>query len=91
MELTKPTKIWVGKGKDNQYGVTANICLSDIPKDLIFEAKNGKKYLTVFINELKEDDENGNRYCLFCLPKQQPKPIAEPQPQATADNDEIPF
>lgn len=37
-----------------------DICLTDIPKDRIKEARNGKKYLKVEVGELREKDEREN-------------------------------
>lgn len=37
-----------------------NICLSDIPKDLIRKAGNGKSYINLNVSELRETDERGN-------------------------------
>ena len=39
---------------------TGSICLSDIPKDKITTAKNGKKYLAVTVWENDEADKYGN-------------------------------
>lgn len=41
-----------------------NICLSDIPRDLIREAGNGKKYINLDVRELRETDERGNDHCV---------------------------
>lgn len=37
-----------------------DICLTDIPKERIKEARNGKKYLKVEVGELREKDEHDN-------------------------------
>ena len=39
---------------------TGSICLSDIPKEAITTAKNGKKYLSVTVFENDEADRYGN-------------------------------
>lgn len=39
---------------------TGSICLSDIPKDKITVAKNGKKYLNVTVFENDQPDRYGN-------------------------------
>lgn len=36
-----------------------DICLSDIPKDRIKTANNGKKYLKAFVNPRKAPDQDG--------------------------------
>ena len=43
----------------NFYG---SICLSDIPKELIFEAKNGKKYLNIDVYERREVGQYGDTH-----------------------------
>lgn len=42
--------------------ININICLSDIPKDLIRKAGNGKSYINLNIGELKQTDERGNNH-----------------------------
>jgi hypothetical protein len=37
-----------------------NICLTDIPKELIRRAGNGKCYINLNVSELREADERGN-------------------------------
>lgn len=43
----------------NFYG---SICLSDIPKDLITHGKNGKKYLSIVVNERREVGKYGHTH-----------------------------
>lgn len=46
------------------------ICLSDIPRDLIREGNNGKKYISLSVGELKSPDEHGNdHYVSVYVPK----------------------
>ena len=40
----------------NRYG---SICLSDIPRELITTSKNGKKYLNIEVNELRQPSQYG--------------------------------
>lgn len=40
----------------NLYG---SICLSDIPKELITTSKNGKRYLNIEVNELRQPSQYG--------------------------------
>lgn len=40
----------------NLYG---SICLSDIPRELITTSKNGKKYLNIEVNELRQPSQYG--------------------------------
>lgn len=44
---------------DNYFG---SICLSDIPKELITTAKNGKKYLSVVVNRRREIGQYGHTH-----------------------------
>lgn len=37
-----------------------DICLTDIPREKIKEARNGKKYLKIEVGELREKDEKEN-------------------------------
>lgn len=36
-----------------------SICLSDIPKDLITTAKNGKKYLNIEVKQMRQPSQYG--------------------------------
>lgn len=51
---------------DNFYG---SICLSDIPKELITTAKNGKKYLNVVINRRREVGQYGHTHYIKAYAK----------------------
>ena len=46
--------------------INCSICLSDIPADRIklFD-KNGKKYLSIVVAELREADEYGNTHSIY--------------------------
>ena len=57
---------------------TGFICLSDIPKELIRKAENGKLYLSISIgNSIDKEtgairvDDKGNDYWLSCSPKKE--------------------
>lgn len=65
------------------YGV-ANICLSDIPKESIKVASNGKKYVRVCVKALKdtEIDDNGdvvNTHCLYMAQSREEKDAKTPK------------
>lgn len=46
------------------------ICLTDIPRDLIREGNNGKKYISLNVGELQRPDEHGNdHYVSVYVPK----------------------
>lgn len=44
--------------------IVIDICLTDIPKELITEAKNGKKYLRLVLNERKSEGKYGETHTL---------------------------
>ena len=49
-----------------------DICLSDIPKELIKTANNGKKYLKAIINPRQQADRDGyDHYIAAFVPKDQ--------------------
>jgi hypothetical protein len=70
------TKTYIGKGKViGQYGtVRLNLELTKIDKSLIFESKSGKKFLNIYVNGLREKDQDGNTLSVYTLPKQQTRP-----------------
>ena len=41
-----------------------NICLTDIPKELIRRASNGKAYINLNVSELRDIDERGNDHTI---------------------------
>ncbi|MBQ5620025.1 MAG: hypothetical protein IIU94_03535 [Alistipes sp.] len=45
--------------------INLSICLSDIPKDRIKLANNGKKYLAISVQDLREADEYGNTHSVY--------------------------
>ena len=47
--------------------ITASICLDKIPKDAgyIKIGKDGKKYISIVIAEMKEENEYGNTHYLY--------------------------
>lgn len=51
---------------ENFYG---SICLSDIPKELITTAKNGKKYLNVVVNQRREVGQYGHTHYIKAYAK----------------------
>lgn len=49
-----------------------SICLSDIPRGLIKEGSNGKKYINLNVGELRTPDDKGNdHYVSVYVPKAQ--------------------
>lgn len=54
--------------------ILLDICLSDIPKENIKTAQNGKKYIKLVLAEKREADERGNdHYIKVYVPKEQRK------------------
>ena len=51
---------------ENFYG---SICLSDIPKELITTARNGKKYLNVVVNQRREVGQYGHTHYIKAYAK----------------------
>lgn len=44
--------------------IIIDICLSEVPKELITEGKNGKKYLKLVLNERKSEGKFGETHTL---------------------------
>ena len=61
METQQTIYCGSGKTKEGKFGefFSISICLSDLPKEHITEAKNGKKYINLNINRKKEPDQYG--------------------------------
>lgn len=45
--------------------INCSICVSDIPRDRIKMAENGKKYISICVSERKEVDSYGNTHTIF--------------------------
>lgn len=45
--------------------ILGSICLSDIPREKIKAAANGKKYLNICIAERREADQYGNTHTIY--------------------------
>lgn len=56
--------------EQNLFG---SICLTDIPKELITTATNGKKYLTIVVNERREPSRYGHTHYIkaYCKKENQ--------------------
>ena len=52
----------------NFYG---SICLSDIPKRLIEDGKNGKKYLRIEVREMKQAGQYGDTHFIVASCKKE--------------------
>ena len=56
-----------------------DICLSDIPKERISTAANGKKYLKAMVSPRKQPDDKGyDHYIAVYVPKDQRNPDDKP-------------
>ena len=42
-----------------------SICVSDIPKELIKKADNGKLYMNICVSEMKQKDKFDNTHTVF--------------------------
>ena len=59
------TTIYCGSGKKiNDNFININLCLSDLPKEFITQASNGKKYIKLSLATRKETDQYGNTHSL---------------------------
>lgn len=45
--------------------INVSVCLTDLPKDKIKMAENGKKYISLTIRDLQTVDAYGNTHTLF--------------------------
>lgn len=45
--------------------ISVSICLSDIPKDKIKQATNGKKYINLVVAQRKEKSQYGETHTVF--------------------------
>lgn len=82
--------IYVGKGKESQYGTKINLCLDDMmvyADKNIDPAKNGKKYIRLDVNKMRQVDERGNTHTVK-VDTWKPKQEAN---QAPADKESVPF
>ena len=59
-------KTYVGKGKEHHEFALINfsVCLSDLPKESIFEY-NGNKYIKLTIAQMKKEDEYGKTHTVY--------------------------
>jgi hypothetical protein len=93
-EKQKP--VYIGNGvKQNDNWLKSSFCLSDIPKEHMFEY-NGKKYIKVNINIKDQPNEHGKDVNITVdtwKPDTEKKAAPKPAPVATVDIDEddLPF
>lgn len=92
-------KIYCGSGQTKNEGwQKVSICLSDLPKEFITTAKNGKKYISLNINKKKEADQYGKDLSVSVdtwkpEPQQQSKPAPPPMKNIIEEmkEDSLPF
>lgn len=51
--------------------INLGICLSDIPKERIVTAKNGKKYLNVTVDERRAEGKFGETHTVYLTPSKE--------------------
>tara|TARA_B110000908_G_scaffold170445_1_gene230049 strand:- start:3640 stop:3921 length:282 start_codon:yes stop_codon:yes gene_type:complete len=87
-------KIYVGSGKEKFDGdqVSVSVCLSDLPKDWIFEYNN-KKYVKLIVQKKREVDQYGKtHYVAIDTFKPDAKNSQSDTPPApTEPEDDLPF
>ena len=93
-ERQKP--IYIGNGvKQNDNWLKSSFCLTDIPKEHMFEY-NGKKYIKVNININDAQDKYGKDVSITVDtwkpdPNKKAAPKAAPVEMADIEEDELPF
>jgi hypothetical protein len=94
----KQKKIYIGNGvKKNEGWLTSSLCLTDIPKEHVFEYQ-GKKYVKVNINVKDELDQYGKDVSVTVdtwkpdgSVQAKKAPVAPPPSLDDADLDSLPF
>lgn len=84
-------KIWCGKGKQSNFGIRVSICLDDIPAEHITASANGKRYVSIDVNEKRGGaDQWGNTHGVSVNTW---KPNQESKPKQTGfeSGNELPF
>lgn len=88
--------LWVGKGKQGKFGVRISVCLDDLfnyAKDNIEPSKNGKKYINLDVNPMKQKDPWNNTHTVK-IDTWKPEPKAPEPPVNGTDPftaEDIPF
>ncbi|HQW94461.1 MAG TPA: hypothetical protein PLU58_01600 [Saprospiraceae bacterium] len=59
------TKNYIGKGKAQKFGVRVNINIGKAEK--YFYEKEGERYLTFFLDEMKQPDDFGRTHTAYVL------------------------
>ena len=87
-------KIYCGNGKEKFNGdlIEQTICLSDLPKEFIFEY-DGKKYIKLKCQKKKNIDEYGRSHYLI-VDTFKPEKTDQPKPEqndSETETDDLPF
>jgi hypothetical protein len=78
-------KVFCGSGKEKFNGnlIEVTLCVSDLPKDKIFEY-NGRKYIKLKVQKMREPKDNGKTHFvevdMFVPQKKEESPSAPPPP-----------
>ena len=86
-------KIYVGSGKEKFDGdqVAVSVCLSDLPKDWIFEYNN-KKYVKLIVQKKRETDQYGKtHYVTIDTFKPEQKTEQKVEANVVDEGDGLPF
>lgn len=59
--------------------ISVSLCVSDIPKALIKEANNGKKYLNISVSRMKEPDKYDQTHTAFISQTKEEREAGEPK------------
>ncbi len=60
--------------------INLSICLSDLPKEKITTSgKNGKKYLSIIVDERKEKDQYGNTHTVYVSQTKEEREAKQPK------------
>jgi len=98
--MEKKEKIYVGSGKKTKFDGQVNItlCLTDIPREWIYEYK-GKKYVNITSSMKKESDQYGKTHYVeintykpdekSTITNTPIKPLG--QEYVSSDSDDLPF
>jgi|TARA_R100000935_G_scaffold58725_1_gene97310 hypothetical protein len=83
-------KIYVGSGISKFDGdqVAVSLCLTDVPKEHMFEY-NGKKYIKLIVQKKREADQYGKTHYV-AIDTWKPEPKAE-TPKVEEQDQDLPF
>lgn len=95
MENTKPLYCGSGKTRSGQYGdfQAVSICMTDIPKEHISTASNGKQYVNITISKKKEVDQYGKDLTVVIdtWKPEKKEQVQEPSQSVIDESQDLPF